>query len=238
MYCGAAEAETISRHTNRIRFPVAGIALAGLIAASGVVPVKGQPVVTPDTQIKFDIPPQPLSRALIAYSATTGLEIFYDAALADHQHSTAVDGVLTPSAALEVLLRGTGYAAKSTGLGAFTIAPEPREDPAAVEARRRLQPYFAAVQTRISDALCRNVAIAADTELLFQFWLSPSGVIERVEVIGEDGQRAEDQSYAAAIAGLRLAAPPRGMRQPVNIVIFPPSPNLICGSARTAGAGR
>jgi hypothetical protein len=206
-----------------MRVLILGVAVAALIAASEWSRASAQSA-TLEAEIQFNIPAQPLSRALVDYAAATGLEIFYNAALADNRHSTAVAGVLTPSTALQVLLRGTGYAARSTGVGAFTISPAPRESlVAAAEARRGLQPYFAAVQTGISDALCRNARGAADKEILLQLWLSSSGLVTRAEAIDGDGKPARDQSYASAIRGLAFAIPPIGMPQPVNVVIFPSS---------------
>lgn len=216
-----------------------GAAVAAAIATSSSSLTNAQ-LVKPDGQIEFNIAAQPLSRALVAYGAATGLEIFYNAALADDQRSTAVVGVLTPSTALQILLRGTGYVAKSSGDGALTITLAPREAATvAAEARRKLQPYFAALQTRISDALCRNAAVAADKESVLQFWLSPSGVVARAEVIDDDGKPTQDQSYAAAIRGLALAAAPAGMPQPVNVVIFPsPKTSRSCDPVKAErGAG-
>src|SRR5262249_29847735 len=185
-----------------------------------------------------------LSRALIAYGAATGLEIFYDTALVDKQRTVDLVGRLAPSDALRILLRGTGYAAKATMPGAFTIVPAPRSAPlsavAAASVRRHLEPYFAAIQAQIDDALCRNDAILSNPrKFLFQFWLAPSGVVEQAEVIDEAGERADDQTLAAAIRGLALAAPPAGMPQPVSMVIFPPSvASKLCGRVQAQrGAG-
>ncbi|MCK9917093.1 TonB family protein [Microbacteriaceae bacterium K1510] len=191
---------------------------------------------TANGEIAFDIPAQPLARALIAYGAATGVEIFYNAALADNQRSTAVKGVILPSAALQVLLRGTGYIAKSSGVDTVTIVPVPPEAaPAVAETRKKLQPYFAAVQARLSDTLCRNGAAVADEgETLLQIWLSSSGAVARAEVIDEEGQPARDQSAAMAIKAMTFVAPPADMPQPINIVIFPPfKASKTCGAANT-----
>lgn len=205
---------------------VLGIALATLVMAAALLGAesgKAQDTVA-DRPISFNIPSQPLSRALVAYSAATGLEIFYKAALAEGQTSTDVVGTLTPTAALGELLRGTGYAAKTTGPGALTIVPRAHETaPASDTARRIYEPYFAAIQTRVADALCSNAAIAS-AEVLFQLWLAPSGVIARAEVIRDDGGRSADQTLAAAMRGLAIGTPPpQGMPQPINMVVFPVS---------------
>jgi hypothetical protein len=176
---------------------------------------------TPSAPLEFNIPAQPLAKALVAYGAKTGFEIFYNAALAEAQQSAAVVGVFSRQSALQQLLRGTGYVARSTGPETFTIVTAPPATTAvAAETRRRLQPYFAALQIRIDEAMCRRKLTAKD-ELLLQFWLSSSGLVTRAEVIGDDGHPTEDQSSAEMIRGLALAAPPAGLPQPINMVVFP-----------------
>lgn len=178
--------------------------------------------------IAFDIAAQPLSQALIAYSEATGLEVFYKAVLAEGQHSQKVHGSLPPAMALKELLRGTGYVARTTGAGAFTIETAPQDAADVPDPRRsRYEPYFAVVQSRVSDALCRNPdAGKTSDEVLLRVWLSPSGTFARVEVISDDGSRAADQTVAATMQGLAMGlSPPSSMPQPVNMVIFPASKN-------------
>lgn len=218
---------------------VGGIAVAAMIAVGGWSQACAQAAMSAEP-IEFNIPAQPLARALVAFSAVTGLEIFYNAALADHQNSRAVMGLLPPATALQMLLRDTGYTAKSTAVGALTIAPAPPETAAAAaEDRRRLQSYFASIQHPLGDILCRNAPAVTSRELLLRFWLLPTGVVDRAEVIDDEGRATPDQSYAALIRGLTLAAPPAGMAQPVNMVLFPPSrTSRACGPADVKrGAG-
>src|SRR5262249_5681946 len=155
--------------------------------------------------------------------AATGLEVFYKAALAEGRRSTEVVGALAPTEALQSLLRGTGYVARATGPGAFTILQGPRPAAAAPDTSRiAYEPYFAKIQERITDLICRSANEAAtSTELLFQVWLAPSGVVARAEVIGDDGSKAADQSFAAPMRGLAIGAPPTGLPQPITMVIFP-----------------
>jgi hypothetical protein len=206
--------------------------MLALLVASAITTVGSASAFAQSTQSEapadFNIPAQPLARALMAYGAATGLEIFYDAALAERRNSPGAVGPLTPAVALQNLLRGTGYVARATGPGAFTIAPEPRETALAAAAsdavRRSYEPYFATIQGQISDVLCRSADLAAEPkEIVFQLWLAPSGVISQAEVVGDDETPAGDQTFAAAMRGLVLGTPPVGMPQPVNIVIFPPS---------------
>jgi hypothetical protein len=59
-------------------------------------------------------------------------------------------------------------------------------------------------------------------------------VVERIDVLTDNGDLADDQSFAAPIRGLALAAPPTGLPQPVNMVIFPPTPgSSACGERPT-----
>jgi hypothetical protein len=180
-----------------------------------------------EARIDFDIPAQPLARALIAYGVATGLEVFYNAALAERRDSAEVRGLLAPTIALQILLRNTGYVARTTGPGLLTIGPRPREEAPETAisdvALRGYEPYFAAIQSQISDVLCQSADIVpGHDEIVFQLWLAPSGLIARAEVIGDNGIRAEDQSFADALRGLAIGPPPAGMPQPVNMVIFPP----------------
>jgi hypothetical protein len=179
-----------------------------------------------EARIDFNIPAQPLARALVAYGAVTGLEVFYKAALAERRKSAGVLGSLTPTVALQILLRDTGYVARTTGPGAFTIELEPHEANPTTgtsdTARRIYEPYFAVIQAQISDVICRSADIVSGhDEIVFQLWLAPSGQVARAEVVGDDGNPAEDQTFAIAMRGLAIAAPPAGMPQPVSMVIFP-----------------
>lgn len=201
--------------------------VTAFMAAITIIGSAGAQLRASDAKMTFNIPAQPLSRALLTYGAVTGLEVFYNSALAEEQRSLEVVGIMTPTIALQQLLRGTGYVAKVTGPGAFTIIAMPRETTAsaaaAAIARRRHEPYFAAIQARISDALCRKAEMAATRrEVFFRFWVAPSGAVALAQVIGDDGEPADDQTHATALRGLALVAPPAEMPQPINMVIFPP----------------
>jgi hypothetical protein len=224
---GGTDRYLIPKLDCRFPAPIAALLLAWTMTMSGVFS-SGAQSLRQEGQINFNISAQPLSRALMAYAAATGLEIFYNAVLAEKQRSVALVGRLAPSDALQILLRDTGYVAKPTMPGAFTIVPAPRPSSlstiADASARRHFEPFFAAIQARIGDTLCRNgELLSAPGELLFQFWLAPSGVVARAQVIDEKGEPADDQTLAIALRGLVLASPPAGMPQPVNMVIFPPS---------------
>ena len=73
---------------------------------------QGAPV---EARTRFDIPAQPLSRALIAFSNAIGLELFLDAGLVRGRRAPAIGGNLTNAEALNQLLAGSGLAYRISG---------------------------------------------------------------------------------------------------------------------------
>ncbi|MBS7544134.1 TonB-dependent siderophore receptor [Ancylobacter oerskovii] len=71
----------------------------------------------------FDIPAQPLSRALIAFSHAAGLQLFFDAGLVRGKNSPGVRGSLTHAEALNQLLAGSGLAYRISGNTLTITAP-------------------------------------------------------------------------------------------------------------------
>ncbi len=195
----------------------------GVVTAT--VPSFAEPLLgDPRTRTSFNIQSQPLAEALLLYGATTGVEVFYNAALAEERRSNEVVGAFTQEAALQIMLRGTGYIAKLIGKNTFMIAPAP---PGAVTGtdkfRQSLQPYFASIQHRIDSVLCLRDANTPHGEVHLQFWLSPSGLVTRAEVVDDDGGLANDQSFAELLGRQLFSPPPTAMPQPVNMVIYPTS---------------
>lgn len=73
------------------------------------------------THAALNIPAQPLSSALIAFSRQTQVQIFVPSSVAAGKRSTAVSGPLTAQAALSQLLTGTGLTYHFTSATAVTI---------------------------------------------------------------------------------------------------------------------
>jgi hypothetical protein len=144
--------------------------------------------------IQFAIAAQPLAAALDTYSITTGLELYYDGDLAVGQRSSAVDGRRAPETALQELLAGSGLLAHATGPNSFTImrAPAPRL------ASASHQPYFAAVQGRVSQVLCaRAETRPGDADLLLQLWVAPTGTIQRAQLLDAPNANMRENAFAA-----------------------------------------
>ncbi|MGU3497025.1 TonB-dependent receptor domain-containing protein [Xanthobacteraceae bacterium A53D] len=103
-------------------------ALAGFLA---VHPVIAQPAAAQSDSIAFDIPPQQLNRALVAYSAATGSQLLFDASIARGKTAPGVRGTLTRAQALQQLLAGSGLSysinggtVRITGPGGLSAAEE------------------------------------------------------------------------------------------------------------------
>jgi hypothetical protein len=177
----------------------------------------------------FNIPPQPLSSALVAYGETTGLNIYYNAALAKERRSAAVTGVFTPAFALQMLLQGTGLVPQASGPDSYIIVPELPDAPPSMTTAGATddsdEPYFAAIQERVMEVLCQNTGVAqAHGEIFFRIWLDSSGAISRAQVFDDAVDQAKGILLQSAMQGLAIGQPPpRGMAQPVTLVIFPPS---------------
>jgi hypothetical protein len=183
----------------------------------------------PASEVELDIPSQPLADALLAYGTTTGLQVFYDGALAVGHRSATVKGRFTPMTGLQMLLRGTGYVPQTTAdpdTITIVMAPQktmPSASPSAVQLRR-YEPYFSLLQARVSEVLCgKDEPGPAGEQLIFSFWLGSSGVISRAQVLGPGGGAARRDAITAAVLGLQIGEPPPGLPQPVTMVIFPPS---------------
>jgi len=185
--------------------------------------------------IVFDIPAQPLADALVAYSAVTRMEVYYNGVFAFGRRSAPVVGEFTPGLGLVALLRGTGIVPRATGADTFILEPAPPAVtlPARVpdSVIQQFRPYFAAIQRRVIAALCHLDAAGAH-EIIFSFWVAATGVIVRAEPVTSSGDPAHDAAMAAALRGLRLdETPPPGLPQPVTMVIYPPSAGETPGCA-------
>jgi hypothetical protein len=193
--------------------------------------------------VTFDIPAQPLASALEAYGAATGIEVFYDAALAAGHWSSGVKGSLLPLRGLEVLLHGTGYVQHVTGTGTISIVPTPQETAQQVVASKRefdrYDPYFTILQARLSRTLCHDDhADTGSGEIIFKFWLTATGVITRASIVASGGDPERDQTITNRVEGLDVGKPPpAGLPEPVTMAVFPPAKGeaLGCTSSRDGG---
>lgn len=102
------------------------VALAGPLLASS-------PAVAQTAQTHaFAIPAQPLVTALARFTEISGVQFFFDAGMARNAQSPGVTGNLTPEAALQGLLAGTGLTYRFTNPTTVTLVEMPKTGAAAV----------------------------------------------------------------------------------------------------------
>lgn len=181
--------------------------------------------------VNFHILAQPLASALTAYSLTSGLELYYDGALAIGRESTAVIGTFEPDDALGSLLSGTGLVARRSGPRSLTItARRP-----IVVAGSSAQTYFAFVQTRVSEALCAQAETRPTSgDFVIQFWVSRSGEISRIRLLDAPPNTSGEDAFARALRGLQIGAvPPEGLPQPITMAILARTGREPSGCANT-----
>lgn len=80
----------------------------------------------------FAIPAQPLVSALVRFTDATGIQFFFDAAVARDKRSPGVSGRLTSEEALRRLLVGSGLTFRFTNANTVTLVPVPEASGATV----------------------------------------------------------------------------------------------------------
>ncbi|MBE8594889.1 hypothetical protein IQK56_30565 [Pseudomonas sp. MAFF 301449] len=104
----------------------AAAGLLGLCCAFGPLPLALAQPDTPASTHGFNIPPQALAGALIAFGQQSGKQVSVDPQLLKGVSSPGVNGDMSNDAALAYLLQGTGIAgAIRTVLWCFTACPVP-----------------------------------------------------------------------------------------------------------------
>ena len=185
--------------------------------------------------IDFDIAAQPLVSALDAYSAATGLQVVYDATLAEGRRAQAVRGSMAADVALQLLLEDTGLVAVYAATNAFTIVPAPAPRQAA--SMRGFMPYLAAVQGRVEEAFCRSSLTApGGYRIKFRCWIGHGGEVLQPQLLGSTDDRARDQAIAALLRSVVIGRPPPpDMPQPVMMAVSPRPPSETGDCARDPG---
>jgi hypothetical protein len=198
------------------------------IAADG--PVGHAEALANDDWQLFDIPAQPLTSALDAYSAVTGLEVFYDGGLSFGSRSATVKGLFPPTIALQALLAGTGLMARRTDANGFTIRAAPPQAAISGPTADRTppqayDPYFSTLQKSVSTALCKGPETEPGTEqVLLRLWVGSDGRVLRGEPVSQMRQGVRAAAILRRLQDLWIGPPPQGMPQPIIMVVFPRAP--------------
>jgi hypothetical protein len=190
--------------------------------------------------LPFDIAAQPLTSALDAYGAATGIQVVYDGSLAAGRQSKLVEGSMTPDAALRTLLDGTGLAAlyaSATTMSLRPAAPAPRHD---TQAFAGFMPYLAVVQNSVEKAFCRSpLTVPGAYQVKLEFRIGAAGEVLQPRLIGSTDNAARDQAIAGLLRGLVVdRPPPADMPQPVIMAIAPrlPAETGDCSDMGNAGS--
>jgi hypothetical protein len=190
-----------------------------------------------DEPMAFDIPMQPLAAAIETYAVATGLQILYNAHLVAGRPSTALVGVLTPQAALRLLLKGSGLVVRYAAPGALVIVAPPAGSsarsatPSAIgevalrgtnaEQRR----YYGLIQVAIRNAFCANAATRSGRyRAAVSFRIDQAGAVQRFELLGSTGDGFLDEAINDAMHHVAVGeSPPSTMPQPFTTIIVPQS---------------
>ncbi|TBU75440.1 TonB-dependent siderophore receptor [Phytopseudomonas daroniae] len=86
-----------------------------------------EPAVITSQNQTYDIPAQPLDAALVAWSQSSGLQLFADANLTRGLRSAAVQGMHSPTEALQLLLAGTGLIGHFTAIDRVVLDKAPQQ---------------------------------------------------------------------------------------------------------------
>ncbi|WP_051334457.1 STN domain-containing protein [Bradyrhizobium sp. Ai1a-2] len=172
--------------------------------------------------VAFDIPGQPLSDALYTYSSVTGIEVLVPREILAHRQSSSVLGMLTPGAALRALLAGSGLIPRAMGPNAFTLVPGTPERSVTSRVPRFPQ-YSTALQAAVTRVLCQlRETRPGGYRIAARLWVSPSGEMTRVGILGSTGDINRDAALSALLMRVVVdVPPPANLPQPTTVVVLP-----------------
>lgn len=180
-------------------------------------------------EVMFDIPGQPLRRALEQYDTATGISVLYASDLADGRVSTPVHGSYAPDAALRRLIEGTGLTAWEVNDKAFVLRPGAPPAPSAASRPFRPSSYDALVQHKVYQALCAHMdSTIGNYRAALAVRIDAAGRIGQVALLDTTGDPARDAFMLNTLKGVMVGAPPADTSKPFVILILP----------RPAAAGR
>lgn len=182
----------------------------------------------------FDLPAQPLERALQAYGQLTGTAVLVDARMLADLRSTEVRGRYRDDEALRRMLAGTGLVPRFVGEDAFTLVAANDEvnpsvpiadtgggdevavDPASRRRGARL------LQRGLEDALCADpLTRPGGYRAAVRFHLDAQGRIQAPELHESSGDAMRDRAILARVAGLSLPGVPARLPQPMTLTLLP-----------------
>lgn len=183
----------------------------------------------------FDLPEQPLERALEQFSVVSGWSVMYPASLADGRTSRAVRGVMLPALALQQLLEGTGLESQTVADDRVVLRERAGAQPAAApglaaEDRRR---RFGQVQHGLRRLFCDDPLLRpGDYRAELAFHVAADGRVDQPELHTGTGDAQRDQRLLQAITRLQLPPATADLPQPIRLHIQPVPEGRDCGPSR------
>ena len=191
----------------------------------------------------FNIPSQPLAKALQAYSTATGAQLLYESSAATGRVSTALEGTFARDQALRILLTDTDLMVRYTRANSITLAPasvEGDEPPAAVFAKTdltldtlrvrstaaradvgQLRAYEGVIQADIQQALKKDGRTRSGSYSAgIRLWIDGPRTVRRTELFRSSGDLDRDSAIGRLLEGLVISqAAPANTPQPVHVMI-------------------
>lgn len=176
----------------------------------------------------FDLPAQPLNKALELYDTRANLSVFFPSELAEGKTSSAVHGVFTPEEALRRLLDGTGLAVQTAAAEAFVLVPSlatpegaDRATPGA-SARMSANAYESLVQSRIFQALCKaDGAAFGSYRMALRVQVGATGQVRQASLLDTTGNRARDAAILGAVRRVDIGQAPADPARPFVLLVRP-----------------
>jgi hypothetical protein len=191
-----------------------------------------------DVILDFNIPSQALPMALEQYGDVTGRNILYNSDIVIGRRSTAVDGHLSPDAALRKLLQGTQLSAVQVTPTSFTLSNAPVAA-AAAPPPGAVSDYYGRIQIGLHNALCGvGQARPGSYRIGMRLWIDSDGSVMRYERLNSTGASRVDATIDQALRHLKIGArPPSELAQPVSVVILPQGPGVTMSCAQPVTDG-
>lgn len=173
----------------------------------------------------FAIPAQAMDRALEAFSAASGIQVFYETTLTAGRRSTEVRGLMDREAALRRLLQGSNLTARLIAVDTITIALASDEpDTALRQAKLSSIAYYGAMQADIMAALCRNALTRPGAyRAALQYWVDDSGSVARVRLLRSSDDDVRDDAIIRVLRATVFRPSPHMIPQPITFAVEPAS---------------
>ncbi len=197
---------------------------------------QSQPVANEHRPAAFDIPSQPLSKALQAFSAASGIDVLTDARRVGGAYSHAINGDMDPSDALDTLLIGSGLVAEEFSPNTVMLHSIPSRTEASPQALDERK-FIISIQRSLLRYLCgQPETLPGRYRLALKLWIGRSGKVLLAKRLDTTGDGHLDAAVDQMIPGLVMDRPPPKQPQPIALIVSPRPPTEKICAAVDAGS--